>query len=489
MTDSPHEARADLGRLLVIGFHGTAMDRPLRERLARLRPSGVILFARNLVDPRQVRRLSTDLQKWAADAGLAPFLIGIDHEGGAIVRMGPPVTPFSGNLALRATDSLDLARRQATAMAEELLALGVNWDFAPCVDVNSNPRNPVIGARSFGADPARVAAFGAAMIDGFQARGVLACAKHFPGHGATEVDSHLGLPVVERPLAELRRVDLVPFRAAIEADVASIMSAHIVFPRIDPGRPATVSQRIISRLLRERMRFAGVVVTDAVDMAGFRDSIGIAAGAVAAINAGVDLLLPCNEDALADEALDALQVAVDAGQLRPDVIEASLGRIARMKGRLQPDAAVTPLSDIGSDEHRRLEREIAERSILILREEAGRLPLSGLISILAAGVDDRDLAPLRDALTATCASSGAGATRLLVTRDLHRTPQAVSALRAELRRHPRSVLLVTGYPGDADLLPEARTVVACHTTRPAGLRAAAHALLGHVVAHRSSRPL
>lgn len=349
----------NLGQLLIIGFDGTSVEDGVKSLLARFRPAGVILFARNLVAPEQTRKLTEDLQSFADELGIGPLLIGIDHEGGKVVRMGPPLTRFPGNLALARTGSLDLARRQARAMAEELLAMGVNWNFAPCVDVNSNPRNPIIGERAFGDNPEKVSAFGAAMIEEFQQRGLIACAKHFPGHGDTAVDSHLGLPCVSRPLESLREIELPPFRGAIAAGVASIMTAHIVFPALDAARPATASARIIGGLLREELGFEGVVVSDALEMAGFANSIGLKEGAPACINAGVDLLMVCNGRQAQEEVLSALQEASAAGRLDTEMIERAQGRVDSMKKAFLRDRAATPLARVGCEEHRALEAEIA----------------------------------------------------------------------------------------------------------------------------------
>jgi beta-N-acetylhexosaminidase len=351
-----------LGQLLVIGFDGTTADAKVRDLLARIRPAGVILFARNLETPAQVRELTRQLQETAVELGLGRLLIGTDHEGGRVVRMGPPVTRFPGNAALAATGSLDLARRQGAAMAQELLAMGINWDFAPCIDVNSNPNNPVIGVRSFGDNPEIVSQFGVAMIEAMQAEGLIACAKHFPGHGDTEVDSHFGLPTVSRPIESLREIELPPFRAAIAANVASIMTAHIVFPALDEKVPATASHRIITGLLREELGYDGVVVSDAIDMAGFKESLGVEAGVVAAVNAGVDLVLACNSEELEVQALAILQKAGEAGELDKEMVARAQARVMNLKDKYLKESRDVPLEVVGCDEHKALEEEIDKTS-------------------------------------------------------------------------------------------------------------------------------
>jgi len=467
----------EVGQLMIIGFDGAEMTPALRDTLARYRPAGVILFARNLVSPEQTRKLTADLQTAAAALGIGPLLIGLDHEGGIVVRPGAGLTPFPGNMALAATGSLDLAQRQAQAMAEELLSLGVNWDFAPCVDVNSNPRNPIIGVRSFGDDPAEVGKFGAAMTKGFQNAGVIACAKHFPGHGDTEVDSHLGLPFVNRTLDELRAIDLPPFQATIEAGVASIMTAHVVFPALEAKLPATVSERIMTGLLREEMGFEGVIASDALEMAGLTEFIGVGEGAVACINAGVDVVLACNDPAAIEAAYAGLQQAQAAEQLNPEKVRQALARIAKMKEKFLGPTAQPELSRIGCAEHKALEAEIAAKAITVLREKPGALPLRDGVALHPIGLEKVDLTPLREALSLSREPAGAKK-HLLIIGDLRRRPELIAELKAILKAHPDGRLLALGYPADAELLPEAETVLCTYSTRPAALQAAAAVLRG-----------
>ena len=478
--------REQLGQLMVIGFEGAEVDEPVRSLLAHFRPAGVILFTRNLVNPEQTRRLTAELQSAAKEMGIAPLLVGIDHEGGAIVRMGPPVTAFSGNLALAATGSLHLARRQAEAMAEELLALGFNWNFAPCVDVNFNANNPVIGARSFGDDAGRVAEFGAVMVEGFQSKGLTACAKHFPGHGDTEVDSHLGLPSVLRPMKSLKEVELVPFRAAVQAGVGSIMTAHVVFSALEPKRPATVSRKIITGLLREEMGFDGVVISDALEMAGLADSIGIAEGAVAGINAGGDLLLACNDRSVQEEALLALQQAFDSGRIAPERISQALERTSALKKRFITQPSDISISRVGCREHQELEAQIAAASMTLVRNEPGLIPITGgSISVRCAGLEEAELAPLLEMLGRKCAvvrDPEEAKIHLLVTRDLHRRKEVIAGLRRIFDDRPGTILLSVGYPGDIGFFPKARTALAAYSARPASLLAAAEVLLGRAPA-------
>jgi beta-N-acetylhexosaminidase len=476
-TQEKHVKEIEVGQLMVIGFDGTEMNPALRETLARYRPAGVILFARNLVSGEQTRKLTAKLQAIAEELEIGPLLIGLDHEGGVVVRPGAGLTPFPGNMALAAAGSLDLARRQAQAMAAELLALGVNWDFAPCVDVNSNPRNPVIGVRSFGDDPAEVGKFGAAMTEGFQNAGVIACAKHFPGHGDTEVDSHLGLPSVNRSLAELRKIDLPPFQAAIEAGVASIMTAHVVFPALEEQLPATVSEKAMTGLLREEMGFEGVIASDALEMAGLTEFIGVGEGAVACINAGVDIVLACNDPAAIEAAYAGLQQAQVSERLNPEKARQALARIAALKLKFLGKKSQPAISCIGGAEHLALEGEIAARATTLLREKPGTLPLRGKVALRPIGLEGIDLTPLQQALP-TGADPAAPETVIFVIGDLRRRPELLAPLREKLDAAPFNILLSLGYPADVELLPEAATVICAYSTRPAALQAAAAVLSG-----------
>ncbi|MDQ1708829.1 MAG: beta-N-acetylhexosaminidase, partial [Frankiaceae bacterium] len=277
----------DLGRLadscLLPAFDGVDAPQWLLDRLgAGL--GGVTLFARNVESREQVARLSAQLR--AASRGV---LIAIDEEGGDVTRLDVATgSSYPGNLALGAIDDVEVTRAVAAAIGAELRAVGVNLNFAPVADVNSNPDNPVIGVRSFGPDAALVARHTAAYVDGLQSAGVAACTKHFPGHGDTADDSHHGLPTVSDSAAALE-LALAPFRSAIAAGTRAIMTAHIVVPQFGPD-PATLNRRILTDLLRGELGFDGLVVSDALDMGAIRHGVGDVEGAVRAIAAGADAL-------------------------------------------------------------------------------------------------------------------------------------------------------------------------------------------------------
>ncbi|MGN6446278.1 glycoside hydrolase family 3 protein [Amnibacterium sp.] len=329
------EVRRLAAGVLLPGFVGTELPEGLASRLeAGL--AGVCLFGANVRDVPQVRALTDAIRAVRPEA-----VVAIDEEGGDVTRLHMPEgSPEPGNGVLGRIDDEALTAASARAIGLELAAAGVSLDLAPTVDANTNPDNPVIGARSFGADPALVARHGAAWIRGLQSTGVAACAKHFPGHGDTAVDSHLGLPVVDRPLGALRDRELIPFVAAIGAGVAAVMTSHLLLPRLDPDAPATMSRRILTGLLREELGFGGVIVTDALDMAGASGRIGIPAAAVRALVAGADLLcLGRESEPHLEPVLDAIVAAVDSGELP---LERLRDAAARVRALVRPSAAALP---------------------------------------------------------------------------------------------------------------------------------------------------
>ncbi|HSW96156.1 MAG TPA: glycoside hydrolase family 3 N-terminal domain-containing protein, partial [Patescibacteria group bacterium] len=281
------------GQLMSVAFHGTAITPALEAMIRQRKIGGVILYSENFTDAASVKRLAADLQRIASDAKTLPLFLSIDQEGGAVVRIASGATVLPGNMALAATpDPTDSVRRSVAITARDLRALGVNFELAPDADVNNEPRNPIILNRSFGSDPQRVAALVTVATTAFADAKLLACAKHFPGHGATTTDSHTGLPEIDTDRARLDRVELVPFNAAIAAGAPAIMSAHIVVPALDPtpSLPVTLSKRVMSDLLRGELGFQGLVVSDDLEM-GALATIGEAKAGLMAFLAGVDHLL------------------------------------------------------------------------------------------------------------------------------------------------------------------------------------------------------
>jgi beta-N-acetylhexosaminidase len=375
------------------GLYG--VDTPAQV-IAKYRPGGVIYFTTrngddNIGTPAQVATLSNGLQ-WAAQAqplGI-PLQIAVDQEGGSLVaRFGAPATQMPGNMALGAGRSKADARRSATVIGSELAAVGVTQDYAPVSDVNVNPNNPVIGIRSVGSDPALVSSLVTAQVRGYHAGGVSAVAKHFPGHGDTGVDSHYGLPEVTHTRAQLDEIDLPPFRAAIAAGVDTIMTAHVVLPAVDPsGVPATMSHKILTGLLRKELGFDGLIVTDALDMAGATETFPPDVAPVRALLAGADQLLVPPQ---MDTAYAAVLAAVRSGQISKKRLNASVTRILLHKLRhgLFRDPFVNPTTAeqvMGAPDHLAAAQAITDRTTTLVKNDAGLLPLTpGPRNVLVTG--------------------------------------------------------------------------------------------------------
>ncbi|MFI5738784.1 glycoside hydrolase family 3 protein [Streptomyces anulatus] len=356
--------------------------RTAAELISTYHVGGIIYFtwAHNTRDPHQIADLSNGLQR-AALAGRSrlPLLVSTDQEHGIVCRVGEPATLLPGAMALGAGGSRSDTRRAAWIAGAELAALGVNQNYAPDADVNVNPANPVIGVRSFGSDPAAVAALVAEQVKGYQGAGIASTAKHFPGHGDTSTDSHTGLPVINHTRAQWEELDAPPFRAAIRARIDSIMTAHIVVPALDPSEdPATLSRPILTGILREELGYDGVVVTDSLGMEGVRTKYGDDRVPVLALLAGVDQLLnPPNLSV----AWNAVLEAVRGGEITEARVDESILRILRLKSRLglfrDPFVSRRGVErTVGSRAHRAAADRIAERTTTLLADPGALLPLS-----------------------------------------------------------------------------------------------------------------
>jgi beta-N-acetylhexosaminidase len=363
-----------VGQRVLLSFKGTQAPEDILARVRQGPLGGFTLFrSLNVVDPEQVRHLTTELQSAAPEADL---LIATDQEGGQLMSLAES-TQFPGNMALGATGSADLAREVGFVIGRELRAVGVNVDYAPVCDVNSNPLNPVVGVRSFGEDPRLVGLLAAAMVEGLQAAGIAATAKHFPGHGDTSSDSHYATPVLHHSLDRLTRTEMPPFVAAIQAGVKLIMVGHVSLPQLTGHEdvPATLARPIVHDLLRHQLGFEGVVVSDSIDMAALEQGPGAVVDAIAAAAAGVDLLLmgPHTANAPAIEA--GLSQATRRGLISAAEMHASAQRVLGLKQWLRLQAPPPPIAIVGSSEHAALAATVAARSITLVRDDQRLLPL------------------------------------------------------------------------------------------------------------------
>lgn len=321
-----------IGQRLMTGFPGTEMTEEFIQTVKTYKIGNVILFRENITDCVQLKRLCEDIQALVRRETGHSALIAIDQEGGIVTRLKEDGVNVPGAMALGATGDPENAYRAGVLIGREMRALGPNINFAPTVDVNSNAANPVIGVRSYGDDPHSVARFAARSVRGLLDGGVLCTAKHFPGHGDTDLDSHLALPCVDKPLEELERVELVPFRAAVEAGVPAVMTAHILFPQIEPDPiPATMSRRIMQGLLREKLGFRGIIVSDCMEMAAIRAHYCVSEGTLAAFKAGVDLVEITHHPLWCGEAAQRILDAAQSGELDLEELEQSVQRILDYK--------------------------------------------------------------------------------------------------------------------------------------------------------------
>lgn len=382
------DIRKVIGQLMVCGFNGITADENIKRLIRDYKIGGVILFSRNIGGTDDVLRLTAELQQTAREAGHdRPLLICIDQENGVVRRLGTGATVFPGAMLLGAAGDPQNAYREGLATGIELKALGINWNLAPVADVNNNSKNPVIGVRSYGEDPYKVSAFAGAAIRGMQEAGVITTLKHFPGHGDTSVDSHLDLPVVPYEMDRLERVELVPYKELAGGTADTIMTAHIKFPSIDDsGLPATLSETIISGLLRQKLGFNGVVTTDCLEMNAVKSTFGTARGAVMAIRAGVDIVMVSHTFELQTAAADELFESAEKGEIPEGQLLQAYERVCRLKDRYLAwdTGGADRLAVVGCKQHSDLAWDIYRRGVTLYRNE-GILPVSDVIVIYPAG--------------------------------------------------------------------------------------------------------
>ena len=325
-----------IGQLIMFGFHSTTLDEHARSLIRDHRVGNVILFARNAADPEQIFQLNQSLQELAeAELGV-PLFISIDQEGGMVTRIKHGATFFPGAMTTTASGDPASAHQIGLHMGRELHALGINMNLAPVLDTNNNPHNPVIGVRSYSDDPNVVGTYGSAFVTGLQEH-VLATAKHFPGHGDTHVDSHLALPTIDADKARLETLELIPFKQAIAAGLKVVMSSHINFSAINEnGLPCTLSHNCLTNLLRQELKFDGLIITDCMQMKAIQHHYTTPEGALMAIQAGADLVCISHDSDLQIAAVRRIRAAVDSGELPMDVLDDRVARVLAFKSKLLP---------------------------------------------------------------------------------------------------------------------------------------------------------
>ncbi len=330
------DLRGLVGQRMVVGFGETEINEDIKDLISNYKIGNIILFKHNIKNNEQLKKLCRDLQELVQQHTGQEAFIAIDQEGGMITRLGQDGANVPGAMAIAATGKVENAFLAGKITGEQLSNVGVNFDLAPTVDVNSNMHNPVIGVRSYGDKPEEAAKYAVAMTKGLLEGGVYACAKHFPGHGDTNVDSHVGLPLIDKDINELEECELIPFRQVIEAGIPAVMTTHILFPKIEEDNiPATMSHKIITGLLKEKLGFKGLVVSDCMEMSAIKKYYGTVEGSLQAIKAGVDLVFISHTASFAREVSDALTEALETGQLSVKDMENTVEKIIGYKGKLR----------------------------------------------------------------------------------------------------------------------------------------------------------
>lgn len=354
-----------LGQLFFIGLEGPALLPKEADFIVKNNIGGVTLFGRNLKSVPELHKLCSDL--WALRSKMpnkSALFIAIDMEGGRVHRLKPPFTQWPSLAKLAALNSTTTAFKFANMMGLELKSVGINLDFAPCIDVLTNPKNVLIGDRSIGTDPEFVAKIASALVRGYIKAGVISCAKHFPGHGNTIIDSHEDLPIEDVDMETLESRELIPFKKSFRARMDMVMTAHIKYQKIDPILPATLSPIIIKKLIREQLKYRNIVISDDLDMKALTNNYSREKIPVMALQAGCDVLLYCNDFTSPPIALEQVKKAIASGEVSKTQIEESLARVASLKKEFLVNAGPLPLEEaskiIGNPEHLRVAKSILE---------------------------------------------------------------------------------------------------------------------------------
>lgn len=345
--------------MMVAGFEGADLNPQIENLIVNHHVGGLILFERNFKNPEQLTRLIGGLQKLAlATPPFAPLFISVDQEGGRVSRLKPPFTRFPDPCCLGIARSEPLAHRFGLALGREMRAVGINMDYAPVLDINTNPENPIIGKRAFSDEPEWASKLGVAFLRGFQEAGVLAVGKHFPGHGDTSQDSHLTLPHVDRDGATLENVELQPFRSAIQNGLEVIMTAHVIYRAWDEKLPATFSVPILQHLLREKLGFKGLIISDDLEMKAVEDHIPFESFAMLGTQAGVDLFLICHDTGKVKAFMGQMVREVESGKIPTATLDRSVQRILHLKSKMPPaESGLTDLEALARD-HQKLVQEM-----------------------------------------------------------------------------------------------------------------------------------
>ena len=495
-----------VGQLFLVAFSGPQVSPSLKRMIARYHIGGIVLFesAGNIRSVGQVVKLINDAQALAtANGARIPLFVAIDEEGGKVTRLSRIAAWFPSQMALGATDSQAHARAMARAVAVQLRALGINMNLAPVLDVNDNPYNPVIGTRAFGSSPELVARLGAAMVDEYKQQGILATPKHFPGHGSTDVDSHDALPVVSRTLQSLVTTDVLPF---VHARADAIMTAHVLYSSLDANAPATLSPAVLQGMLRSRLGFEGLIVSDSLLMRAITGDIDVNEAAVRAFRAGVDVL--AIGAAAGYTRLDrrtTYQAVLDAVNAEPALqrrLDESVRRILTIKARYglldhRPADPKQAAVVLGNAAHREVADRIARDSVTLVRDEGGLVPLqpeANILLVLPAAANDlgsrmrtchRKLTVIRMSQNPTFREAATLVRRakqfdvvIVATMNVNKHPGQASVVKSLGASEVPMIVVALQSPYDLLAFPEVKSYLTAFSDVPVSLQALADVLCG-----------
>lgn len=487
-----------IGQLFCVSFSGTKLDNNVRRFLEEYSIGNVILFSKNIDNAEQTADLCRSIQLEITANTKVPAFIGTDQEGGQIVRVTDGAVYYPAAMAIAAAGNADNVKTVGEYMGAELRALGINIDFAPDADVNSNPDNPVIGTRSFGDNAENVAEYASAFVNGMNISSEVSTAKHYPGHGDTDTDSHYGLPMVDKPLDALMENELIPFKRLIENGVPVIMAAHILYPQIDADYPASMSKIMLTEVLRSQLGFNGVIVTDGLRMGAVTENFGADNACVAAINAGADLLLTGSGGEYEDlslepqiECVEKVREAVYSGEISEETLNAAVERILKCKQEYNiGDCAFAPLDSTILAEHQSFSESISRDSITVVCDENNLIPLNNGedVLIIASGEviknafeakTDADIEVISandiDALAEKYSEMAAWYDKVIICADRSSHAEIINAAAAA---NPNTIAVLFGSPYMLRGISDCSTVLCAYECTASAAEAAAAVLTG-----------
>lgn len=511
---SANKIKRLIGATLMFGFNGTTVTKQVETLITKHHIGGIILFARNIKNQSQLKKLCRDLQKTRKKVSDTPLFIAIDQECGAVSRLIDPLFSFPGNMALGATGDKKLAYQQGKAVGTALLNCGINVNLAPVLDINNNPDNPGIGVRSFGDKTSAVSAMGANTIKGYQWAKISACAKHFPGKGDAAQDAHLALPSINVSTAKMHKRELMPFKEAIKNKTDMIMVSHVLYPACDKKNPATLSHKIITGLLKEKMGYKGLVVTDDMEMKAIADNYGIEKAALISLKAGSDIVLVCHTYKEQLKTLKFLYQNFIDGVLDKEIIEEKYKKIKKLQQKYSKKTKAVKNNISNS---KKLSRKIAESSITLIRNKNKLIPLNNLkdktlcvitpqissLTLVEEGKNNADVflkTLRRKKKEFTCLEIPAKPTTaitkatlkkvkelnpdilIVLSYNAHLLPEQALFLQKITAEKEDTIVASIRNPYDLKTIPDIKTYLTSYSFRDSSLKALAEVILGDIPA-------